>query len=170
MQSVISRRPNLTSQQQAASAGGSEKLVEASILEFHSRRRQLAECLRFIVEAAVVGQLDVDGTTLSSTSAAGQVPDVCQQLELFVRQELLASARSTTIRSSATSEVGSGYGGGLTTRAVQPSGHGGFPLKLLREIEKIGDIVETVRSARQNARTETVGPSQGQGSSIPHLQ
>ena len=46
LQDVVSATPNVSS----------DHLVEAVILEFHARRRQLTDCLRFIVEAAEVAQ------------------------------------------------------------------------------------------------------------------
>lgn len=46
LQEVMSHNPNITQ----------EKLIEATILEFHSRRRNLADCLRYIFEAADAAQ------------------------------------------------------------------------------------------------------------------
>lgn len=160
MQQVISQRPNITLQQ-TSPAGGSEKLVEASILEFHSRRRHLAESLRYIVEAAVLGQHGMSEVAVQGASSAGAISDVYRQLELFVRQEILAPEMPAA--PGALAPTGFGLGIGLPGRSTSTTALGGFPLRLLREIERTGGTIEKVKAARQNARTETVGPSQGQG-------
>lgn len=152
IQSIIARHPNLTSQQTSQSAG-SEKLVEAAILEFHTKRRQLAECLKYIVEAAVLGQSGVkEFVAESSSAAAGGGRTVYEQLELFVRQEIVAGR---------TTQTASGAGGSLVQRST--AGQGEFTAKLLKEIDRLGETIQKVQVARQNARSDTVGPSQSQG-------
>ncbi|KAI0759191.1 nucleoporin Nup186/Nup192/Nup205 [Irpex lacteus] len=155
IQSIIARHPNLTSQQSSQSAG-SEKLVEAAILEFHTKRRQLAECLKYIVEAAVLGQSGVKEFVAESSGAtAGGGRTVYEQLELFVRQEIVAGR---------TTQTASGAGGSLVQRAT--AGQGEFTAKLLKEIDRLGETIQKVQVAGQNARTDTVGPSQSQAGSL----
>lgn len=67
LQDVMSTNPNVPQ----------EQLIEATVLEFHLRRRQLADCLRYIFEAAEVAQ---------NTGS----PELYSQLEIFVRQQLIA--------------------------------------------------------------------------------
>lgn len=57
-----------------------ERLIEAVILEFHLRRRHLADCLRYIFEAAEVAQ--------DSSS-----PELFRQLEQFTKQNLLEPSK-----------------------------------------------------------------------------
>lgn len=64
---MISSNPN-TSQ---------EQLIDLTILEFHTRRRQLADCLRYIFEAAEVAQ-------------NAEAPQLYEQLEVFVRHQILS--------------------------------------------------------------------------------
>ncbi|KAI0695309.1 nucleoporin Nup186/Nup192/Nup205 [Cytidiella melzeri] len=156
MQSIIATRPNITSPQQVS---GSEKLVEAAILEFHARRLQLAECLKYIVEAAALGQQGANEFDSGTEVVAGGVPEVYRQLELFVRQDILFPGATEALSPPA----GLGFGG--SGRRASTS-QGGFPLKLLREIDRIGETMEKVKLARQNARSDTVGPSQVQGGTL----
>ena len=154
MQSVISRHPNLTSSQQTS---GSEKLVEAAILEFHMKRRKLAECLKYIVEAAILGQQGVKEFVVGTSAAAGGGKSVYEQLESFVRQEMIAA---TAQPQQPASRLGGLFGGGA---AQQTASQGEFPARLLKEIDRLGETIQTVQVARQNAKSDTVGPSQSQG-------
>lgn len=57
-----------------------DELIEATLLEFHQRRRHLADCLRYIFEAAEVAQ---DPSS----------PELFRQLELFARQNLIEGGK-----------------------------------------------------------------------------
>lgn len=160
MQSIISRHPNLASQPQQQ-ASGSEKLVEAAILEFHAKRRQLAECLRYIVEAAVLGQQGVNEFAAGSSAGERSIAGVYRQLELFVRQEILQSGQTSAAAPSGSGlGIGRSFGGGAMQQGMA---QGGFPMKLLREVDVIGETMDKVKMAKQNAKSDTVGPSQTQG-------
>lgn len=157
MQSIISKHPNLTFHlQQEPSA--SERLVESTIAEFHARRRQLAECLKYIVEAAVLGQHESGDFAVGTNGLAGGVPEVYRQLELFVRQEILAQSSAST--SAARPGFLAGLAGGSLSHRSET---GGFPLRLLKEIDGLGETIEKVRVSHQNAKSDTFGPSQTQG-------
>lgn len=144
MQNIISRHPNLTSPQ-GGSGSNSEKLVEQTILEFHARRRHLADCLKYIAEAAVAGQL-------AEMLPAGEVPDVLRQLYIFVADELLPGGTPAAMKEM-----------GIQISTGRQQGDIGFPWRLLGEMDKVGETMAQVKVARQNARSETVGPGQGQG-------
>ncbi|GJF00958.1 hypothetical protein PsYK624_172620 [Phanerochaete sordida] len=58
-----------------------ERLIEATILEFHLRRRHLAYCLRYIFEAAEVAQ-------------APSSPELFQQKEQFTKKNLLEASKN----------------------------------------------------------------------------
>ncbi|KAL6308871.1 nucleoporin Nup186/Nup192/Nup205 [Sparassis latifolia] len=66
LQDVVAENPNMTR----------ERCIEAAVLEFHVRRRQLAECLRYIFEAAEMVE-------------SQDAPPLCARIDLFVRQQLL---------------------------------------------------------------------------------
>lgn len=53
-----------------------DQLIEATILEFHLRRRQLAECLRYIFEAGEFAQSE-------------DPPLLYEQLDDFIRGQIL---------------------------------------------------------------------------------
>ena len=57
-----------------------ERLIEAAILEYHLRRRHLADCLRYIFEAAEVAQ-------------DPSLPELFKQLELFAKQYLIDAGK-----------------------------------------------------------------------------
>ncbi|KAJ3544602.1 hypothetical protein NM688_g5723 [Phlebia brevispora] len=109
LQDVISANPNISQ----------EQLMEATILEFHLRRRQLADCLRYIFEAAEVAQ-------------SGDAPQLYDQLETFVRRHILADGDR-------------------------------FPQRVYAEADKLGDVINKVQVARQNAKSNTAAPSQQGG-------
>lgn len=54
-----------------------EQLIEATVLEFYLRRRQLAECLRYIFEAA-------------EFSESEDAPQLYEQLHGFITGQILA--------------------------------------------------------------------------------
>lgn len=97
-----------------------EQCIEATILEFHTRRRHLADCMHYIFEAAELGE-------------SGNVPPFNVRLEMFVRQQLLPPPRS-----------------------------GGLPLaiKIFQEIHNLGNTLARAQTARQNAKSATIAPSQ----------
>ena len=97
-----------------------ERCIEATILEFHTRRRHLADCMRYVFEAAELGE-------------SGNVPPFYVRLEMFVRQQLLPPPR----------------GGGLT-----------LAIKIFQEIHNLGNTLAKAQAARQNAKSDTVAPSQ----------
>lgn len=68
LQDVMTEYPNYTQ----------EQCLEATILQFHLRRRHLADCLRYIFEATEVAE-----TT--------EAPQFYRRLAAFVRQQLLPS-------------------------------------------------------------------------------
>ena len=82
----------------------------------------MAECLRYILEAAVVGQ-----ETGSS--------QLYHQLERFVVQQILKH---------------------------------NFPAKVYMEVRTIGDVMNNIQVARQNAKSNTVAPLQ-QGMQYSHV-
>jgi nuclear pore complex protein Nup205 len=160
LQSITSRHPNITSQQ--APISDSEKLVEAAIMEFHAKRRQLAECLKYIVEAAVSAQRDDLHVSPGSKAETGRIAEVYRQLELFVRQEILILGRTPALVPPNNDTRSGGSTGGVATQQ-------GFPMRVLQEIDKIGETIESVRVAGLNARSDTIGPSQTQGESIDRM-
>ena len=94
-----------------------DKAIEATILEFHLRRRQVTDCLRYLFEATLVAH-------------SSEAPYLYEQIQVFVKQHILA--RKDLSRS------------------------------IFAEIQRLGDMVMKVRSALQNARTDTVlQPQQG---------
>ncbi|OBZ74918.1 hypothetical protein A0H81_05368, partial [Grifola frondosa] len=113
LQEVMIKNPNLTQ----------EECIEATILEFHQRRRQIAECLRYIFQAA-------------EPAEARDEPPLYQRLDAFVRQHLLPPPG------------GSGMGLSLA-------------IKVFQEMHNLGNVLAKAQSARQNARSDTVAPSQG---------
>ncbi|KAF9815688.1 hypothetical protein IEO21_04405 [Rhodonia placenta] len=68
LQDVMAENPNLSP----------ERCVETAVLEHHTRRRHLADCLRYIYEAAEAGQNH-------------DAPMLFARLDEFVRQEFLAT-------------------------------------------------------------------------------
>ncbi|EKM52358.1 uncharacterized protein PHACADRAFT_164266 [Phanerochaete carnosa HHB-10118-sp] len=104
LQETMAGNPNVTQ----------ERLIEATLLEFHLRRRHLADCLRYIFEAAEVAQ---DPSS----------PELFRQLELFTKQNLLESSK-------------------------------GFPQKLFKEVERLGETIAKVHAARLNAKSNTAAP------------
>ncbi|KAH8101334.1 nucleoporin Nup186/Nup192/Nup205 [Cristinia sonorae] len=70
---VMSSHPNLVE----------DRCLEATVLEHHTRRRQVAECLKYVFEAAVASQYP-------------DAPPLLHRLELFVREQLLSRQGSTT--------------------------------------------------------------------------
>ncbi|KAI0651312.1 nucleoporin Nup186/Nup192/Nup205 [Trametes meyenii] len=118
LQEVMAHNPNLTP----------ERCIESAILEFHLRRRETADCLRYILEAA-------------ETAERADAPPLCHRIDQFVRQQLL-----------------------------QPSGRAGvglsLPMKIFQEIHNVGNALTKAQAARQNARSDTVVPSQGTNASL----
>ncbi|CDO70405.1 hypothetical protein BN946_scf184999.g46 [Trametes cinnabarina] len=66
LQEVMAQNPNFTP----------EQCIEAAILEFHLRRRETADCLRYILEAAEAAE-------------RADAPPLCYRIDQFVRQELI---------------------------------------------------------------------------------
>lgn len=114
LQDVMSHNPNLTR----------EQFIEAAVMEYHTRRRDIADCLGTILQAAEQAET-ADASPLH------------QRINLFVRQQLLQSAGRT--------------GGTLS-----------LALKLFQEIHNVGNALSKAQAARQNAKSETVAPSQGE--------
>ncbi|KAI0324921.1 hypothetical protein GY45DRAFT_1331027 [Cubamyces sp. BRFM 1775] len=113
LQEVMAQKPNLTG----------EQYVEATILEFHLRRRETADCLRYILEAAEAAERP-------------DAPPLCLRINQFVRQQLL--------------QLGGRAGAGLS-----------LAMKIFQEIHNVGNALAKTQAARQNARSDTVAPSQG---------
>ncbi|KAI0351635.1 hypothetical protein OH77DRAFT_1429461 [Trametes cingulata] len=113
LQEVMAHNPNLTP----------EQCIEAAVVEFHLRRRDTADCLRYILEAA----------ELAETADA---PPLCHRISHFVRQHLL--------------QPGGRAGAGLS-----------LAMKIFQEIHNVGNALAKAQAARQNARSETIAPSQG---------
>lgn len=63
---VMSSNPNLAE----------ERCLDMTVAEFHARRRQLVECLKYVFQA-----------TINSLSL--EAPPLCHRLGLFVREQLL---------------------------------------------------------------------------------
>ena len=66
--------------------------IEATVVEFHQRRRHLVDCLRYLVEAAELAQLP-------------DAPRLYLRLEAFVRQELVPPAKSAGPDASLASRI-----------------------------------------------------------------
>lgn len=113
LQDVMTHNPNLTQ----------EQCIEAAIMEFHKRRREIAECLGTILQAAERAET-ADASPLN------------QRIDIFVRQQLLQS--------------GLRMGTGLS-----------LAMKVFQEIHNVGNALSKAQTARQNAKSETVAPSQG---------
>ncbi|KAH0834004.1 hypothetical protein J3R83DRAFT_11240 [Lanmaoa asiatica] len=71
LHAIMSDNPNI----------GPINLIEATVVEFHQRRRHLVDCLRYLFEAAGLAQLP-------------DAPRLCLRLEAFVRQELVPATKS----------------------------------------------------------------------------
>ena len=63
---VMSHNPNLTG----------DRCVETTILEYHTRRRHVAECLKYVLDAAFASQQP-------------DAPALYHRLEAFVREQML---------------------------------------------------------------------------------
>ncbi|KAI8972576.1 nucleoporin Nup186/Nup192/Nup205 [Trametes punicea] len=113
LQEVMAHNPNLTP----------ERCVEAAILEFHLRRRETADCLCCILEAA-------------ETAERVDAPPLCHRIDQFVRQQLI--------------QPGGIAGAGLS-----------LAMKIFQEVHNVGNALNKAQAARQNARSETIAPSQG---------
>ncbi|KAI0744751.1 nucleoporin Nup186/Nup192/Nup205 [Earliella scabrosa] len=127
LQDVMTHNPNLTQ----------EQCVEAAIMEYHTRRRDIADCLGTILQAAERAET-VDASPLN------------QRIDMFVRQQLL--------------QPGGRTGAGLS-----------LAMKLFQEIHNVGNALNKTQAARQNARSETVAPSQvganaGLGADVLHAR
>ncbi|KAH9856365.1 nucleoporin Nup186/Nup192/Nup205 [Lenzites betulinus] len=118
LQDVMTHNPNLTS----------EQYIEAAILEFHLRRRETADCLRSIFEAAEVTE-------------RADAPPLCHRVAQFVMQQLIGDGART--------------GAGLS-----------LAMKIFQEIHNVGNALTKAQAARQNARSETVAPTQGANASL----
>ncbi|EMD35026.1 hypothetical protein CERSUDRAFT_125016 [Gelatoporia subvermispora B] len=79
---VVSQNPNMN--QQAT--------VEATIFEYHDRRRQLAECLRLIFEAA-------------EASESSGMPPIYERVDYFVRTQLVPAAGGLSLPSKVFQEI-----------------------------------------------------------------
>ncbi|EIN05826.1 hypothetical protein PUNSTDRAFT_137309 [Punctularia strigosozonata HHB-11173 SS5] len=107
--------------------------VEATLLEYHKRRRDLVDCLRYILEAAMVAEND-------------EAPTLFKRLDVFVRQGLLPKDKAP------------GQGSG----ALGTSQGATFFAKLMNEVENLGKTIAQVEAAKQNAVSNTTIPSQAQ--------
>ena len=114
LQDVMTHNPNLTQ----------EQCIEAAIMEYHTRRRELADCLGTILQAA-------------ERAEAGDASPLHQRIGMFVRQQLLHPAGRT--------------GAGLS-----------LAMKLFQEIHNVGNALAKAQAARQNARSDSVAPTQGE--------
>lgn len=122
LQHVMTHNPNLTS----------EQTIEGVILEYHTRRRETAECLRILLEAA-------------ENAERADAPPLYHRINQFVRQQLL-------------------QGGGKTGAGLS------LAMKIFQEIHNVGNALAKAQAARQNARSETVVPNQGEYASFACLQ
>ena len=113
LQDVMTHNPNLSQAQ----------CIEAAIMEYHTRRREIAECLGTILQAAERAET-ADASPLQ------------QRLDMFVRQQLL--------------NIGGRAGAGLS-----------LAMKVFQEIHNVGNALNKAQVARQNAKSETIPPSQG---------
>ncbi|RPD60781.1 hypothetical protein L227DRAFT_653063 [Lentinus tigrinus ALCF2SS1-6] len=112
LQDVMADNPNLTQ----------EQCIEAAIMEYHTRRREIAECLDTILQAAERAET-ADASPLQ------------QRIDMFVRQQLL--------------NLGGRAGAGLS-----------LAMKVFQEIHNVGNALTKAQAVRQNAKSETVPPSQ----------
>jgi nuclear pore complex protein Nup205 len=110
--------------------------VEATLLEFHKRRRDMVDCLRYLMEAALVAEGE-------------DVPSMYKRLDTFVRQGLLPRDKI----------LGAGHG-------TIGANEGTFFAKLMNEIENLGKTISKVESAKQNAVSSTAIPSHAQQGSL----
>ncbi|RDX43688.1 hypothetical protein OH76DRAFT_1188692 [Lentinus brumalis] len=118
LQDVMTHNPNLTQ----------EQCIEAAIMEYHTRRREIAECLGTILQAA-------------ERAETADASPLHQRIDLFVRQQLL--------------NPGGRAGSGLS-----------LAMKVFQEIHNVGNALNKAQAARQNAKSETVPPSQGANPSL----
>ena len=119
LQDVMTHNPNFTP----------ERCIEAAIMEYHTRRRELADCLGTILQAA-------------ERAETGDASPLHQRIDMFVRQQLL--------------HPGGVAGAGLS-----------LAMKLFQEIHSVGNTLAKALTARQNAKSETVAPTQGQSLYAP---
>ncbi|KAM5532668.1 hypothetical protein V8D89_013637 [Ganoderma adspersum] len=113
LQDVMTHNPNFTP----------ERCIEAAIMEYHTRRRELADCLGTILQAA-------------ERAETGDASPLHQRIDTFVRQQLL--------------RPGGAAGAGLS-----------LAMKLFQEIHSVGNTLAKALTARQNAKSDTVAPTQG---------
>lgn len=73
LHTIMSQNPNI----------GSVSCIEAVIVEFHQRRRQLVDCLRYIFEAAELAE-------------ATDVPSIFVRLDAFTRRQLTPAVHAPT--------------------------------------------------------------------------
>lgn len=104
-----------------------ERYIEATILEFHTRRRHLAECMQYAFEAAQLWE-------------SKDIPPLYVRLEMFVRQQLLPPPK----------------GGGLS-----------LAIRIFQEIHNLGNVLAKAQAAKQNAKSNTVVPSQSEYAPLP---
>ena len=109
LQDVMHDNPNLSAEQG----------IEAAILEFHKRRRETAECLGTLLQAA-------------ERAETADASPFLQRIDMFVRQQLLQP-------------------GGLS-----------LAMKVFQEIHNTGNALNKAQVARQNAKSDTVLPTQGE--------
>ena len=109
LQDVMHENPNLTQ----------EQCIEAAIMEFHKRRRETADCLGALLQAA-------------ERAETADASPLCQRIDIFVRQQLLQT-------------------GGLS-----------LAMKVFQEIHNTGNALNKAQVARQNAKSDTVPPTQGE--------
>ena len=109
LQDVVHDNPNLTQGQ----------CIEAAIMEYHKRRRETAECLGTILQAA-------------ERAESADASPLYQRIDMFVRQQL-----------------------------IQPGGLS-LAMKVFQEIHNTGNALNKAQVARQNAKSETVPPTQGE--------
>lgn len=114
LQNVMTHNPNYTP----------ERCIEAVIMEYHTRRRELADCLGTILQAAELAE-------------TGDALPLHQRIDMFVRQQLL-------------------YPGGSSGPGLS------LAMKLFQEIHNVGNTLAKALVARQNAKSETVAPTQGE--------
>jgi hypothetical protein len=102
--------------------------IEATVVEFHQRRRHLVDCLRYLFEAAELAQLP-------------DAPRLYLRLEAFVRQELVPAAKSDASLASRIFKEIDALGAAVAqaqmarqnaqSNTVPPSGPGALPFSLL---------------------------------------
>ncbi|KAM5532441.1 hypothetical protein V8D89_013891, partial [Ganoderma adspersum] len=118
LQDVMTHNPNFTP----------ERCIEAAIMEYHTRRRELADCLGTILQAA-------------ERAETGDASPLHQRIDTFVRQQLL--------------RPGGAAGAGLS-----------LAMKLFQEIHSVGNTLAKALTARQNAKSDTVAPTQGESAGL----